>query len=201
MLLQFMMSNMNIMRVSNRAMPARSNVLRGVRVLLAASVLTLALTDMASAADLAPVEPDPIQAAFFDDATFTLHLRSYLFDRSNNEGDNPAAWAIGGWAGYQTGWIGDILQLGAVAYTSQPLWAPQDRSGSLLLLPDQGGFSVLGQAYAALRYDGQVLTLGRQWVDQPEINPHDNRMVPITCEGGSLGGDVGMLSYVRRQII
>ena len=195
MLLQFMMSNMNIMRVSNRAMPARSNVLRGVRVLLAASVLTLALTDMASAADLAPVEPDPIQAAFFDDATFTLHLRSYLFDRSNNEGDNPAAWAIGGWAGYQTGWIGDILQLGAVAYTSQPLWAPQDRSGSLLLLPDQGGFSVLGQAYAALRYDGQVLTLGRQWVDQPEINPHDNRMVPITYEGGSLGGDVGMLSY------
>jgi hypothetical protein len=163
--------------------------------LLVASAATLCTSGVARAADLAPVAPDPIRAAFFDDATFTLHVRSYLFDRTNNPGDDPAAWAIGGWVGYQTGWIGDILQFGAVAYTSQPLWAPEDRAGSLLLLPDQDGFSVLGQAYAALRYEGQVLTLGRQMVDQPEINPHDNRMVPITYEGGSLGGDVGIFSY------
>lgn len=175
-------------------MPVRNR--RGfICAMLMAGAVSLTPAGMARAADLAPVAPDPIRAAFFDDATFTLHVRSYLFDWSNNQGDDPAAWAIGGWIGYQTGWIGDFLQLGAVAYTSQPLWAPEDRAGSLLLLPDQDGFSVLGQAYAALRYEGQVLTLGRQMVDQPEINPHDNRMVPITYEGGSLGGDVGMLSY------
>lgn len=174
---------------------ARRRRWRAFGLLLIANAMSLLVTGQASSADLAPPEPDPVRAAFFDDATFTLHVRSYLFDQSNNDGDDPAAWALGGWAGYQTGWIADILQFGAVAYTTQPLWAPEDRPGSLLLLPDQGGFSVFGQAYVALRYDGQVLTLGRQLVEQPEINPHDNRMVPITHEGGSLGGDIGMLSY------
>jgi hypothetical protein len=147
------------------------------------------------AADLPPVDPDPVRAAFFDDAIFTLHLRSYLFDQSHNEGDDPAAWAIGGWVGYETGWLADILKFGAVGYTSQPLWAPPDREGSLLLLPDQDGFSVLGQAYAALRYDDQVLTLYRQLVNQPEVNPHDNRMVPNTFEGGSLAGKFDSFAY------
>jgi hypothetical protein len=166
-----------------------------VRCMLVAGTVTLAAVSPSRAADLAPQEPDPIRAAFFDDATFTLHMRSYLLDENNNGADDPAAWAAGGWAGYETGWINDTLQFGVVAYTSQPLWAPEERPGSLLLLPDQEGFSVLGQAYAALRYDDQTLTIGRQLVHQPEINPHDNRMVPITFEGASLGGDVGMLSY------
>ena len=164
-------------------------------MLLAACAMPLAVADRASAADIAPAEPSAFQAAFFDEATLTLHFRSYLFERSNNRRVNPAAWAAGGWAGYQTGWIADILQFGVVAYTTQPLWAPDDRRGSLLLQPNQDGFSVVGQAYAALRYADQVLTLGRQMVDQPEINAHDNRMVPITFEGASLGGELGMLSY------
>lgn len=50
--------------------------------------------------------------------------------------------------------------------------------GSLLLLPDGDGISTFGQAYAAFRYADQLLTLYRQSVDQPEVNPHDNRMVP-----------------------
>ena len=186
-----MISHTNIQRHKLPAIGAFA----GARLLLIASTLMALTAGKVAAADLDPVEPDPIRAAFFDDATFTLHVRSYLFDQSNNDGDDPAAWALGGWAGYQTGWIADTLQLGVVAYTSQPLWAPESRPGSLLLLPNQDGFSVFGQAYAALRYDGQVLTLGRQLVHQPEINPHDNRMVPITHEGGSLGGDIGMLSY------
>ncbi|MFM8745507.1 MAG: OprD family outer membrane porin [Aestuariivirga sp.] len=172
-----------------------SRICGGALCLLIAGTVTFAATGMTSAAGPAITKQDAIRAALFDDAALTLHLRSYLFDRSNNEGDDPAAWATGGWVGYQTGWIGDMLRFGAVAYTSQPLWAPEDRPGSLLLLPDQEGFSVLGQAYAALRYDGQLLTLGRQLVDQPEINPHDNRMAPITYEGASLGGDVGIFSY------
>ena len=168
---------------------------RRIGALLIAGALMLAASDRARATDAAPIEPDPIRAAFFDDATFTLHLRSYLFDLSHNGDSNPAAWALGGWAGYQTGWIEDILQFGAVAYTSQPLWAPEDRTGSLLLLPDQDGFSALGQAYAALRYENQLLTVYRQMVNQPEVNPHDNRMVPNTFEGVSLAGKIDTLSY------
>lgn len=151
----------------------------------------------ARAADAAALdEPvSELQRALIEDATFTFHLRSYLFDRYNNAGDDPAAWALGGWVGYETGWLGDFLKLGAVGYTSQPLWAPEDRPGSKLLLPDQDGYSVLGQAYAALKYEDQVLTLYRQLVNQPEVNPQDNRMTPNTFEGGSLKGDIGPFSY------
>jgi hypothetical protein len=162
---------------------------------LVAGVVTFTAAGTPQAAGLPPADADPVRAALFDDATFTLHLRSYLFDLSNNDGDDPAAWAIGGWVGYETGWIGDFLKFGAAGYTSQPLWAPPGREGSLLLLPDQDGFSVLGQAYAALRYDDQVLTLYRQLVDQPEVNPHDNRMVPNTFEGASLAGKFDSFSY------
>jgi len=139
---------------------------------------------------------DDFQSAFFDDATFTLHARSYLFDEvQSDSSSDPAAWALGGWMGYQTAWIGNVLQFGAVAYTTQPLWAPAGRPGSQLLLPGQQGFSVLGQAYAALRLDAQTLTLYRQIVDQPEVNEHDTRMVPNTFEGGTLAGGFGPLSY------
>jgi len=68
----------------------------------------------------------------------TVHLRSYYLER-----DKPApssdlgAWALGGWLGYQSGWIADFLRVGAVGYTSQPLWAPDDKDGTLLLKPGQ----------------------------------------------------------------
>lgn len=163
--------------------------------LLVAALAVLISAQVATAADIAPDAPDPIRAAFFDDATVTLHARSYLFDSSSDGESGAAAWAIGGWAGYETGWIGDVLQFGVLGYTSQPLWSPQDSEGSLLLLPDGSAISVLGQAYAALRYDGQVLKLYRQSVDQPEVNPHDNRMVPNTFEGVTLDGSLGAFSY------
>ncbi|WP_421694831.1 OprD family outer membrane porin [Aestuariivirga sp.] len=149
----------------------------------------------AQAADTAPAQSGDLLRALFDDATFTLHPRSYLFDDNEASGGGPAALALGGWLGYQTGWIGDVLQLGITGYTSQPLWAPQDRDGTLLLMPGQKGFSVLGQAYAALRYEDQQLTLYRQLVELPEVNKQDDRMVPNTFEGGTLKGELGPFSY------
>ncbi len=40
--------------------------------------------------------------------------------------------------------------MGAVGYTSQPLYAPNDKDGTTLLAPGQGGITVLGQAYGQL---------------------------------------------------
>lgn len=142
-----------------------------------------------------PPDSDPVRAFLLDDAAFTFHLRSYLLDQTETSGGDPAAWALGGWLGYETGWLSDTLKLGAAAYTSQPLWAPENRSGSQLLLPDQQGYTVLGQAYAEVRLEDQVLTFYRQLVDQPEVNPHDSRMTPNTFEGGSLKGGLGRFSY------
>lgn len=175
--------------------PAQGLVPSLLATLLTASTVLIASADAARATDLAQDWQDPVRAAFFDDAIVTLHVRSDLFDSSSAGDAGSAAWAIGGWAGYQTGWIGDVLQFGVVGYTSQPLWDPQDQEGSLLLLPNDDGIWALGQAYAALRYDDQILILFRQSVDQPEVNPHDNRMVPNTFEGITLGGSFDILSY------
>jgi hypothetical protein len=131
----------------------------------------------------------------YDDATATLHFRSYYLDRTNPQPPNQAAWAGGGWVGYQTGWLYDILRAGAVEYTSQPLWAPTSTDGTLLLLPGQYGFAVLGQAYVSLKAHDQVFTGYRQLVDELEVNPNDDRMVPNTFEAYALRGSFGKVSY------
>jgi hypothetical protein len=143
----------------------------------------------------APETPSRLHQAMFNNATLTFHVRSYLFDRDNTAGSDPAALAAGGWIGYETDWLSGFLKLGAVGYTSQPFWAPEDRDGTLLLMPGQEGFSVLGQAYAALKHEEHVLTLYRQIVNQPEVNPQDSRMVPNSFEGAVLDGKFGPLDY------
>lgn len=155
---------------------------------------------MAPALFLAAIAP--AQAADADlanalgpDSEVVLHLRSYYFDRLNPGDTQNAAWAIGGWAGYKTGWIADTLRFGVVGYTSQRLWGPQDKGGTGLLVPPQEPYSVLGQAFVSLKFGEQQATGGRFAVDQPEINPHDVRMTPITYQGGALDGAIGGLRY------
>jgi hypothetical protein len=129
------------------------------------------------------------------DSEVTLHLRSYYFDRLNPGDVQSVAWAIGGWAGYKTGWIADALQFGIVGYTSQRLWGPEDKGGTGLLVTPQDPYSALGQAYVSLKLWEQVATGGRFMVYQPEISPADIRMTPVTYQGGSVGGTVGGLNY------
>jgi hypothetical protein len=117
-----------------------------------------------------------------------LHLRTYYFDQESLTGVPSVAWALGGWAGLRSPWLGDVLQLGVVGYTSQRLYGPQDESGTLLLQPDQGAINVIGLAWAALRFAGQTFTAYRQLIDRPFINPQDNRMVPNTFEAYTLSG-------------
>jgi outer membrane porin, OprD family len=151
---------------------------------LAAAVLCLwALGGPSRAQDLAQ--------ALGRDSELTLHLRSYYFDRRNPGDVTNAAWALGGWLGYRSGWIGDVLRLGVVGYTSQPLWAPLDKTGSGLLAPPDDGYSVIGESYVSLKLMEQVLTAGRFQVHQPEIHATDNRMTPITYSGGNLQGNLG----------
>jgi hypothetical protein len=51
-----------------------------------------------------------------DDASATLHIRSYFFDRVNATPPSLVTLAGGGWVGLQTGWFYDTVQLGAVGY-------------------------------------------------------------------------------------
>jgi hypothetical protein len=132
----------------------------------------------------------------FDDALALVHVRSYYRERDRPPPlDNWAAWATGGWVGYETGWLLDTFRVGGVVYTSQPFWAPQDTDGTRLLLPKQTGYTVLGQAFAQLKWHDQIFTFYRQLVDEFEVNPRDNRMTPNTFEAYALRGRLGDVTY------
>ena len=124
-----------------------------------------------------------------------LQLRTYYFDAESLTGVRSEAWAIGGWAGARSPWWGNLFQVGLVGYTSQKLYGPVDEGGSKLLEPGQHSFSVIGEAYAALKVFDQTLAGYRQLVNRPFINPIDNRMVPNTFEGYTLTGSADNISY------
>jgi hypothetical protein len=137
---------------------------------------------------------------FLYDETFaTVHSRSYYFDRLNPTPPNNVALVTGGWIGLQTGWLYDSLQLGAIGYTSQPVWSPNDQwntsNGTRLLLPDGYGYFVLGQAYASARWKEQTFTAYRQSIEELEVNPRDNREIPQTFEAYALRGVLGKVNY------
>lgn len=157
--------------------------------ILSAALLLSAISTPAEAQE--PVET--LRRGLYDDATLTVHLRSYYLDRTNPAPPNNAAWAGGGWLGYESGWFYDFFRFGAVGYTSQPLSAGSD--GTLLLQPGPLGYTVLGQAYGKLKLFGQEFTGYRQLINQPEVNPQDNRMTPNTFEAYTLTGNLGDVSY------
>jgi hypothetical protein len=165
--------------------------LRAAALAWTAAGATLGAAGGAHAAD----EASALENMFINDSKVTLQLRTYAMDRHRPGPVANEAWAAGGWLAYQSGWLADALNFGLVGYTSQPLWAPADADGTLLLAPGQQGYSVLGQAYVSLKLLDQTLTGGRFEVNQPEVNLQDNRMTPNTFEGGRLSGQLGGLRY------
>ncbi|MGE0659462.1 MAG: OprD family outer membrane porin [Reyranellaceae bacterium] len=149
-----------------------------------------------------PTHAEPAQSSgdefwrgLYTDAALTVHFRSYVLSRDVPEAPDLGAWANGGWIGYQSGWFFDLVRFGLVGYGSAPFWAPEDKDGTLLLRQGQRGYAVLGQAYLSLKLWEQIITGYRQLVDQPEVNPQDNRMTPNTFEGVSIAGKVSAFDY------
>ena len=134
---------------------------------------------------------------FIKDTDLKVHFRSFYFNRTKPDDTVNEAYALGGWIGYQSGWLLDTFAMGATLYGSAPIYTPPDRDGTLLLMPGQNGYYVVGQAWGALRYGDYALLTGyRQLVDQTYINPQDNRMTPNTFQGITLGGTVGWAQYL-----
>ena len=120
---------------------------------------------------------------FWDDAGLVFSPRTYYLNRQREDNPDSAAWAAGGALAYRTGNYKDRLQLGASLYTSQKLYGPQDKDGTVLLKKRQKSFSVLGEAYARVRLLGTMEFSGyRQQLNLPYVNAHDSRMVPNTFE-------------------
>jgi hypothetical protein len=135
---------------------------------------------------------------FFRDTDLNLRLRTYYRGvQTTTEGVSQEAWAGGGWLEYKSGWLLETLQVGGTLFGTFPIYAPENRDGTGLLKPGQEGFVVPGIAYGALRYQEQAILTGfRQYVDTPYVNRQDNRMVPRTNEGITVGGKLGVLEYL-----
>ena len=144
---------------------------------------------------------------FLRDSKLNLHVRSGYFFEEQFDTNKKEAWALGGWLEYQSGWLFDHLGVAATVYTSQPLYAPHDRDGTLMLEPGQNGFTVLGQAYGRIKiWEENEFRFFRQAYDTPYLNKNDGRMVPNTFEGytfrGAFGDEKtsGALKYVAGYV-
>ena len=86
----------------------------------------------------------------------------------------------------------DHFALGAVLYTSQPLYAPQDQDGTKLLLTGQDGYTTLGQLYGRIKLaEAHYVNLYRYEYNTPFLNKDDSRMSPNTFEGYTFQGALG----------
>ena len=137
---------------------------------------------------------------FFADTLLEARFRTYYLRQDRTTpllGDDglSEAWAMGGSIYYRSGWLEDLFQLEVEGFTSQPIYAPDDRDDTLLLAPGQEGYSVLGIANGKLRYRGIVLTGYRQYIDLPYFNRRDNRMTPNTFESITLQKPEGRLKF------
>ena len=130
---------------------------------------------------------------FFADMQIEARYRTYYLDKDRPSGVRSEAWAMGGSVYFESGWFEDVFAIEMEGFTSQPIHAPDDRGGTLLLEPVQSGYSALGIANGKLRYQGLELVGFRQYLDLPYLNRSDIRMTPNTFESITLAKPEGEL--------
>ena len=197
--------------VHRRTCRAGSTV-RALRMMMLILLIATAAPRSGSAEDAPPPPPEkvPIERLFapvkeqmkdlppfFRDIDLKTLFRAYYFNRTKPDDTENEALAFGGWLSLKSGWLLDTFAVGVTMYGSAPLYAPDDRDGTLLLKPEQGGYAVAGEAWGALRYRDYAMLKGyRQLVDLGYVNPQDNRMTPNTFEGVTLGGKIAGVEYL-----
>ena len=132
---------------------------------------------------------------FLADTQLYLRYRTYYLRQDRTSGRLSEAWAMGGSIYYRSGWLKEIFAVELEGFTSQPIVAPADRDGTLLLQPGQDGYSVLGVANGKLRHRDFGLTGFRQRLDLPYLNQQDNRMTPNTFEAAKIAKEEGPLRF------
>jgi hypothetical protein len=133
--------------------------------------------------------------AFFADTVLSARYRTYYMRQDRTTGVLSEAWAMGGSLYYRSGWLKDLFAVEVEGFTSQPIHAPSDRGGTLLLDFGQDGYTALEIANGKLRYKGIVLTGYRQYLDLPYLNKQDSRMTPNTFESLTIAKPDGELRF------
>ena len=134
------------------------------------------------------------------DTDWNVQLRTYYLSREKYDDTESEAWALGGSAGFKTGYFRDRFSFGATVYGSGKLYGPEDKDGTLLLKPGQESYAVLGEAYGEVLFTPDVrMTLGARAFDTPYINKNDSRMTPNTFLGAVVQGLHGDAKTSRGQ--
>jgi hypothetical protein len=95
---------------------------------------------------------------------------------------------LGGAIEFKSGWAANRFQLGATLYTSQVIYGPEDKDGTLLFKPGPEQLTVLGEVNVTARIgESDILRIGRQSFDLPWLARHDIRMAPNTFEAVAVG--------------
>ena len=129
---------------------------------------------------------------FFRDTKVDVNLRNFYFRRDKFDDSVSSAWAQGGALAYKSGWLLDRLMIGTTFYWSENLYGPKDKDGTLLLKPEQHGYSVLGQLFGRVKlFDEHIVNLYRYEYNTPFIGKNDVRMTPNTFEGYTIQGNFG----------
>jgi outer membrane porin, OprD family len=171
-------------------------------------ILTLCFAATAASVSAQPAEGPYVYPGQPPAGAYTLpggfmpvvQLRTYYMNKESLTGVQSEAWALGGWAGVRSPWWGDLFQVGLVGFTTQRLYGPEDKDGTLLLAPGQHPITVLGEAFGAVKLFDQTLTGYRQIIDRPFINPQDNRMIPNTFEAYTVTGSASDVRYTGGYI-
>ena len=160
------------MRESN----SKRRVVAGMSNALAmALILGLGATTV-QAQQTAAVQEGAVAGAanpFFDKARFGYQQRTAYFDR-DQQVSRPRAMGFGGWLYGQTGEIADVLSFGGTYNFTLPLYSPDNLPPSteanqynyILRDPDQSTNSVIGEAYAKVRFGDHAAVFGRQTIRQ-----------------------------------
>ena len=125
---------------------------------------------------------------FFEGTSLVLAPRAYYLDRDRDKNPDNVGFALGGAVEYKSGWWLDQLRLNATLYTSQDVYGPSDKDGTLLFKPGPEGFTVLGEANLTWRFGEDTgVRIGRQRFELPYLGSHDIRVVPNTFEAIAIG--------------
>jgi len=179
-------------------------------------VHALALGNPATARAAEPVAVEPNQHStvepilveekaghgFWEDSSLVLRPRTYYLDRDRDRKADNAGWALGGALAYESGWWLDRVRVAATVYTSQKLYGPEDKDGTLLFKPGPESFTVLGEANVTARFgESHGVRIGRQRLELPYLGSHDIRMVPNTFEAIAVGNKAPTgLAYIAGYV-
>ena len=118
-----------------------------------------------------------------DQPQWNLAWRSYYLNRLVDNKPDLLALATGGWLGWHSKLINQHWHVGAALFTSQKIYGPEDKDGTLLLAEGQKSFSGILELYLDYLSPRFNFRLGRMHMETPYMHSSDIRMIPIRFQG------------------